>query len=259
MKLSCCVWALDLPEAEMLQEMQALGFHNIDIQPSHLRLQENRQLAAELGMSVSCLGASFGMPAGASLDNEATDLRDMAIRHIQHAIDHAAAVDADTAYLVPGTGESKTALRHFADEVEALAEFAASRDVKLAVEHFPGTALATAAATLRFIRDIAHPNLYLLYDSGHIQMSGEDPARVINEAGDRLGFVHFDDNDGVLDLHLGLLDGVMTEADLRVTLLALGAIGYGGSLSLELSPALDDALAALRRSRDILLRIMAGA
>ena len=42
-------------------------------------------------------------------------------------------------------------------------------------------------------------------------MSGEDPEAVIANAGDRLGYVHLDDNDGLSDLHWSLLEGVMTE------------------------------------------------
>ena len=64
---------------------------------------------------------------------------------------------------------------------------------------------------------------------------------------------HQDDNDGQRDLHWGLLDGVMTEASLRATFVALDQIGYSGAASLELSPALADPQAALVRSRQIVL------
>ena len=90
---------------------------------------------------------------------------------------------------------------------------------------------------------------------GHIQMRGEDPAQIIRQAGERLSYVHLDDNDGVGDLHWSLLDGVMTRDSLGSIFAALTEIGYDGGVSLELSPKLPDPFAALQASREIVLRI----
>ena len=107
--------------------------------------------------------------------------------------------------------------------------------------------------TLEFVRDIAHPNLYLLLDIGHLLITGEDPRGLIESAGDRLGYVHLDDNDGEGDLHLSLLDGVMTQDFLDATFAALNGIGYDWAVSLELNPELPDPLDAIHRSRQIIL------
>ena len=257
MELSCCVWALEMAESALLRKMRDMGFAHIDVQPGQLRGQESRDLAAELGLRVSCVGASFGMPAGAALDHAENPLRRAAVNHVAEAIEHAAELGAYTVYVVPGKDGSRDALARYADSLATLAESADGHGIKLAVEHFPGTALPSAKATLDFLSEAGQANLYLLYDSGHIQMSGEDAAAVIGAAGERLAYVHLDDNDGMRDLHLGLLDGVMREADLKATLAALTAIGYEGAVSLELSPGLDDVQGALRRSRQIVLGAMA--
>ena len=254
MKIACCIWALSLPETELLREVRELGFSWIDIQPGHLRTLESQLLAQELGLQVSCVGASFGMPAGAALDSGDRALRLASQKHIIDAIEHAADVGADTAYVVPGKDARGDALERYADSLSRLADVAGDNDIKLAIEHFPGTALSTAADTLEFIRETDHGNLYLLYDSGHIQISCEDPAAVIQNAGDQLGYIHFDDNDGINDLHLSLLEGVMTEDSLATTIDSLDGIGYQGALSLELNPKLPKVKRALRSSRDILLR-----
>lgn len=254
MKIACCVWALGGSETDALRQVSELGFDFIDIQPTHQGTLESRLLAQELDLRVSCVGASFGLPPGASLDHADADLRRAAIDQVAWAIDRAAAIGAQTAYVIPGADGKPAALERFAGALAALAGDAAAHGLKLALEHFPGTALPSASATLEFIHRIGHDNLYLLYDSGHIQMTGEDPATVIQNAGDRLGYVHFDDNDGLSDWHWSLLDGVMTEESLVATLRALDAIGYQGALSLELSPALPNPLKALKESRDTLLR-----
>lgn len=254
MRIACCIWALSGSETEILRQVRDIGFDCIDIQPTHLQSLESRLLAQELGLRVSCVGASFGLPAGASLDHLDESLRLAAIDHVGTAIEQAAEIGAGTVYVIPGNNPAPAAIEEFEKSLVSLADVAAAHAVKLAIEHFPGTALPSAGETLELIRALGHDNLYLLYDSGHIQMSGEEPASVITNAGDRLGYVHFDDNDGLSDLHWSLLDGVMTEESLAATLRALDAVDYQGAVSLELSPALANPARALGGSRDILMR-----
>lgn len=254
MSIACCIWALSESETDVLRQVREIGFDFIDIQPMHQRTVESQLLAQELGLRVSCVGASFGMPAGAALDHADSNKRGLAVDHVRSAIAHAADIGAEIAYVIPGSDAQPEALERYQDSLARLAAAAADVGIKLAVEHFPGMALPTAAETLEFIRQADQENLYLLYDSGHIQMSGEDPTTVIANAGNRLGYVHLDDNDGISDLHWSLLDGVMTDESLLATLRALDAVGYQGALSLELSPALPKPARALAKSHDHLMR-----
>ncbi len=256
MRIACCIWAFSESETETLRQVRAIGFDTIDIQPAHQRSLESRLLAQELGLGVSCVGASFGMPAGSALDSEVESQRQRAINHASSAIKHAADIGAQAAYVIPGLEASSGAIERYQRSIAQLADEAAEYEIKLAVEHFPGMALPTAGETLAFINRVNHDNLYLLYDSGHIQLSGEDPETVIKRAGDRLGYVHFDDNDGISDLHWSLLEGVMTDESLVATIQALDEIGYGGAVSLELSPQLPAVRRALATSRDMLLRAL---
>ena len=256
MEIACCIWALDGAETDTLRQTRELGFELIDIQPTHLRTLESQLLAQELGLRVSCLGATFGMPAGAALDAADESARQAAIAYCAVAIERAGSVSAQVAYVVPGRDGSRAGLERYADSLRGLATKAEALGIKLALEHFPGLALPTASQTLDFILEVGHDNLYLLYDSGHILLSGEDARTVIHSAGERLGYMHFDDNDGMSDLHWSLLDGVLTEESLLDTVRALDEIGYQGALSLELSPQLPNPAAALADSRDILLRAL---
>ena len=94
----------------------------------------------------------------------------------------------------------------------------------------------------------------LLFDIGHAQMANENPADMIALAGDRLAYVHLDDNDGENDLHLSLCDGVLTEDVLQSTFTALHSANYTGNMSLELKPDIPEPLDALKRSRTIVLK-----
>ena len=255
MYLSCCMWALTGLEDDNLAQMASLGFQWIDIQPRMLVSAETQATARHRRLQVSSVGASFDMPDGAAFDSAAKQARNSALHHVDQALAHGAALGATMAYVVPGMDKDRDALARYATSVAAAAQSAQTHGIKFCIEHFPGTALATASDTLDFISDIGHPNLYLLFDIGHIQMAGEDPAAIVRQAGPRMGYVHLDDNDGQGDLHWSLLDGVMTNDSLKQTFIALDDIGYNGAISLELNPQLSDPLEALKQSREIVISV----
>ncbi len=253
MVLSCCTWALSAAEDEILAALRTEGLRWVDVRPFAHAGKQGTDGLRDAGLSVSCVAASVALPEDVSLDSADAKISAAAIEHAIRGLDHASHLQAKTAYLIPDLDTSTKALARFAQALETLAEQAAQRGMRLCIEHAPGRALPTAADTLQFVRDIAHPNLYLLLDIGHLLMTSENPDGVIASAEDRLGYVHLDDNDGVGDLHLSLLDGVMTQDFLDSTFAALEGIGYDSAVSLELNPDLPDPLEAIRRSRQIIL------
>src|SRR5262249_13957878 len=98
-----------------------------------------------------------------------------------------------------------------------------------------------------------------LLDVGHCLITREDPAAVIARAGRRLCYVHFDDNDGVSDLHLPLLARRWTEARLAAVADALRASGYRGPLALELSPENPGRAEAFDEGKALLAQLLRGA
>ena len=253
MYLSCCVWALTASAESAITDMRTLGFRWIDIRPGFLEAPNMQALADANSLKVSSVAASYGLPDNAALDSLDQGVRENGLAHVEQVVSNCAALGGGVVYFVPGTNDSQDALSCYADSLADAADSAAAYDVRLCIEHFPGTALPTAAATLNFINAIDHPNLGLLLDIGHVQISGENPTDVIRQAGERLIYVHLDDNDGLGDLHWALLDGVLTAETLRGTFSALQDIGYSGAVSLELSPQLSDPFQALKRSRQIVI------
>ena len=251
-ELSSCAWALTGPEEDALDTLSQIGFRSVDIQAKTFQSPQARTRIQDLGFSVRCLGLSFNMDDGAALDGTTPAARQAALDHCRESLDHAAALGIGTTYVVPG--EDSTALPHFTTTLIQVADFAAERGICVGVEHFPGKALPTASGTLDYLADLGHPNLYLLLDSGHLQISKEDPATVIAAAGDRLSYVHLDDNDGEGDLHWSLLDGVLTENELDAIFAALELSPYNGPVSLELNPNLPAPTTALSKSRTITLQ-----
>lgn len=272
MRLSCCIWALDEGTGpyrlwrrygrqranldQSLKQVAAMGFRNVDICPSMLSDEGSQSVLKNLNLRVSCISASHEAPARSTFDSDdAADLDPM-VAHVNAAVLHAARLGAEFTYVVPGKPIDDHSLSRHAKHYAKLAALGEKQGVRIGIEHFPETILPTVKATLDFIRDIGHPNLYLLFDLGHAQISNEDPAGVLPLAGDRLGYIHLDDNDGERDLHLPLTDGIQTEESLERFFKALEDVGYNGALSLEMMPTLPDPLDAIRRGREIVERFV---
>ncbi|MCY3553952.1 MAG: sugar phosphate isomerase/epimerase [Gemmatimonadetes bacterium] len=245
MTISCCTWALNGPEADALTAIAGTGLRQIDHRPFDFRSAESRRLISDLELTPACMATGFGMPEHAALDAADADARDAAIEHTRRALEYAHETGIRRAYVLPGEIGDAESLNRYGESVTGLAGVAAGYGIKLCIEHFPGKALATVRDTLDYIAKLGHDNLYLLFDIGHAQISKEDPADSVAAAGDRLGYFHLDDNDGVSDLHWALCDGVLTRDVLKRTLATLDHIGYDGPVSLEMNPGLPDPLAAI--------------
>ncbi len=103
--------------------------------------------------------------------------------------------------------------------------------------------------TMRLLDSAGSDGLFALLDLGHLLLTGEDPAATVRMLGDRLGYVHVDDNDGKSDVHYGLLEGVLSERTLFSFLDALDASNYDGPLAIEIKSDLASPLKSLLRSR----------
>lgn len=256
MYISCCSWALAGPDDQILAQLANIGFQLIDFRPFDFHSDVAQSKMRSLKLTPSCMATAFGMPEGASLDSADTAALTAARNHIIDALGYAARLGMTRAYLLPGLDADTQPMRRYAESLRILGDCAYEHGIRLCIEHFPGRSLPTVQATLDFIEDIGHPGLNLVLDVGHAQISREDPVEAIAKAGDRLAYVHLDDNDGVDDLHWALGDGVMTLGELRRTLEALQGSSYDGPVSLELHPTLPDPVDALTRSLDLVCQII---
>lgn len=241
------------------RQAAALGFRYVDVVGLAERPAAHLDALADTGLLVSCAAVGRGLPGGNTLDAALIERRRAAVEEVKRQVADAARLGATHCYVVPGLDTGADALRRFADSCAELADYAAGRMVRLCVEHVPGRALPTAAATLTWLDELRHENLLLLLDTGHCLMTGEEAADIVRRAGARLGYVHCDDNDGVGDLHWPLLTGRLTRDGLRALCAALRSVGYRGPLSLELSPNNADPVAGLRDGKELLEGIMSEA
>ena len=238
-------------ETSMLECMGELGFQHVDIQPNMQHSAASCSTLKEHQLKVACMSLSFFAPDKGTLHSKDPAAVNPLMDYLKAGIDHTAHLGIDRAYVVPGKANDVISLTDIAPHYAELAEYSAKKGVKIGIEHFPETALPTVKSTLEFIEQVNHPNLYLLFDIGHAQISNEDPADLLPDAGDRLLYVHLDDNDGKEDLHLSLTEGVQTRKDLESLFTVLENMNYSGPVSLELHPMLPDPFQALKESKQI--------
>jgi sugar phosphate isomerase/epimerase len=247
--ISTLLTSLPMDFVPAVRQVAALGFTHVDLVALAERPAEHLDVLAETGLLVSCASVGRGLPNHQTLDAANLEDRRAALAIVERHIADSARLGATHCYLVPGQDASCAALARFVDACVLLADFASQRQLRLCIEHCPGKALPSVAATLSWLTETAHENLSLLLDVGHCLISVEDPATAIRCAGPRLGYVHLDDNDGAGDLHWPLLAGRLTEEKLSAALAALSAISYEGALTLELSAQNGDPIAALRQGK----------
>lgn len=244
-----------LPEA--IAAIAQLGFRWIDVPPT--ADPTARRALHDRDLQVACVGLERSPPYEVDLAAEDDALRRRSVTYFLEAIARTAELNAPAAYVTPPVASDASTLGRWSESLIALADCAQTHRVRLCVEHFPRRALPTVTATLEFLDDMNHSALALLIDVGHCLISKEDAAAALIASGKRLGYLHFDDNDGVDDLHWALLDGRLTEAQVAAVIGAQQSAAYDGAICIELSPTLEQPLENLRRSRDILKRCAAGA
>jgi sugar phosphate isomerase/epimerase len=252
--ISALLTSLPLDFEPAVRQAAALGFRHVDLVALSERPPAHVDALADADVLVSCCPIGRGLPDAQTLDAPMRADRVAALDTMKRHIGDAARLGATNAYIIPGLDADAHGLDRFAEACALLADFAAQRMVKLCVEHIPGRALPTAAGTLAWLETIGHPNLFLLVDVGHCLISGEDPAAIVAQAASRLGYIHFDDNDGAGDLHWPLLTGRLTQESLHAVLDALPKAGYRDALALELNPENADPEAALREGKELLER-----
>ena len=251
-EISACAWCLTTPAPESAQRLKAAGFDLVDLRPDCWTGIRDRAHLGELGLQISCAGITpVTLAPGLSLDTLATPDAGRALPYYIGALQRAAALGAKWAYMVTPVqrvGTSPAYLR----SVARLADEAATVGLKLCVEPHPGRALSNYSEVMRFLDAAGAANLYALLDLGHMPLVGEDIPATVRMLGERIGYVHVDDNDGKTDRHFGLLEGAIKPAALYAFLDALAATPYRGPLAIELNKGLPNPVSSLVASRDFL-------
>lgn len=195
------------------------------------------------------------------LEEEPAD-RDVRIAHTKAAIRLASVLGANTLSLQPGgpmigTGLSREAAgRRFAEGIAIVLPAACDAGVTLAIEPEPGLFIQTTREYLEWKKAFFpdEPLVRMNFDVGHAFCVGEDPAAVASELAGEYVHVHLEDiADTRVHQHLVPGQGVIDFPELFD---ALDAASYGGWVTVELYPFLDDAAGVAQRAMKYLSKIL---
>lgn len=83
--------------------------------------------------------------------------------------------------------------KRFIDGLEKLGELANEKSMKLVYHHHMGTTVQTTEEIDKLMKDTDPEKVSLLYDTGHLVCSGEDPLYILEKYFERIKHVHFKD------------------------------------------------------------------
>lgn len=194
----------------------------------------------EAGVGVSCLNAYGGdIAAGERGFCNLPERDDDTLGAVIAALALAERVDCPCVNVLPGrfvpTRPPGDQLTHAAELYRRLGALAATADRTIVIEPIneldvPGYLTPTPAATAAFLREVADPNVRMLFDAYHCARGGGDPFEDVQTYAGLIAHVQYADAPG---------RGGPGTGDVPIAhfVAALAAAGYRGAVGLEYAPA----------------------
>lgn len=198
----------DVPILALIDRVADAGYRGIELNAETLPWagphvtpdtppQERRTIRATCaarGLAIPAIGAHVEMVG------ESAEARQAAIRFVEGCIDLASDLACPFVHVLSGpqaSGASYDASwRWFADAVARCASHADSRGVGLGVEAIAGHLFHATDDYHRLFHDLPGSTIFVNFDPSHLEVQGENPARVPDELGDRIRHVHLKDGKG---------------------------------------------------------------
>ena len=251
---------------DAIDQVIKAGFDGIDIwcgRPHLFRQDFSKQEIQKLRQKIedSNLQIASLMPAfyryPFSLSSPIEEVRIDSIAYMKDCINNAENIGANRVLVVPTRslfGQSVEDARSlFMDSLEKVCSYASQLGIMLGLEILNPQLtdyMATSTDAIRMIRELNHPCLGVIIDTGHLNLTGEKQDTVLRTLGDTLLQVHINDNNGKEQQNSIPGDG---NFDFENLLALLRQNGYDDFLSLELGwhysfepfPSVCQALSAL--------------
>lgn len=245
----------DVEYAEMVRRAARAGADAVGFRPWYdEHLDEVVDAAAAANVDVAYL--SGGSPSVEGPEYPLIDpaSRDEAVEDIERAIDVAASVDSTFLNVIPGRRTETLdpavqhaaivdALRQVADRAERSSVTVLVEPVNTAVDH-PGMFLTSSYEGYKIIDAVDSPNVKLLYDVYHQQITQGNLVANVREHVDQIGHVHVGDVPGRHEPGTG-------EINYPNVFSGLADAGYDGYVGCEFEP-LGDPESAIRDVRSML-------
>ena len=116
------------------------------------------------------------------------------------------------------------------DFYKKLIPYAENYNIQIAIENIPDCITETPKGLLELIGLLDSEVFTICYDVGHANISGQDPADMIQALGSHIGCTHIHDNDGLHDSHTLPYYG---KIDWERVMCAFAEVGYSGNINYE--------------------------
>lgn len=229
---------------DVIRQAKEYGYDGVEIQlrnPETLDRERVLACCRETGMEVCAIstGLEYTMN-GLSMIDDDIKKRQEARRRLFLDVELAAEFGCPVIIgcirgNIPENGVREIYVERFREEMQALADKAAAHGVTIvleAINFYVNNYLNTVHDTLAFISSLDRDNVKIHIDTHHMVIEEKDLVASIMAAGDRIGYVHFAENNR---LYPGA--GSIRYMEVMGT---LKAIGYRGYASLEIVPVPDE-------------------
>ncbi len=233
-------------ERDLLQKMQASGIGYLELTDYHPGFDYADEAAfAKLKAAVDALDLQIAtlhahlhyLDPTCALTASTPTVRAHLLSSYRQAIDAFASIGGGILVThdhgVPEVGEAdhEDALTALIENLEAIGRYAATRNVRVAVENLTSGYFSDPLNLLALVEDVDAENLGICIDTGHRNLHG-DPAHALRVVGQKLFTVHIHDNHGERDDHL-----LPTRGNIAwpAVLQTLAEVEYTGIFMYELS------------------------
>ena len=246
MRISYCTWGMrEIPIEEALPAVAEIGYQGIELAvtrgwPTEIyslddaKRKQIKELLAENNLALSAIAGHCSMCETDPEKNEAN------MRRLRDSIDLAAELRQEgelaiMASLVGGHEDDWGKLKNLvAERVQALGDYAAQRDVILAVEPHSGTCLDLPRKALWLVETLNHPSVMLNFDCSHFDIVGLPIEDYVPQLAPYSVHTHVKDQIGIYPNFKFLTPG-SGPFDFVAYLKAMHEAGYRGFVGMEVS------------------------
>ncbi len=258
--LSVMLWTVftGLPFEQRLEKVAEAGYRNIELVGEYEKWTEEDFKRANAKRKE--LGISFDCTAGVKHGVSVPDHRSALLDELRSMLPIMARIDCPTMILLSGNrvpGMSREVQhRCCVDTLQAAAKLAEGRSINgqplrllletIDPEENPKYYLTEIAEALEVVQEVDHPQVQLLYDFYHEQISAGNLIAKLEKSISHLGLVHVADVPGRHEPGTG-------EINYENIFRKLAELNYTGMVAMEFHPT-GDPVAQLRAARDMALR-----
>ena len=250
--MNMLLWTTDVNESHdvVLEQLKSFGYDGVELPIFDMDVGKFTQLGKKLddvGLERTAVTVS---PAEANPISDSAKIRAIAVDHLKQAIDACHAVGV-TLLCGPfhsaigefsGQGPTEDEWKYGKATLSQVADYAKDAGVMLVLEslnRFECYFLNCVADTSRFVREVDHPNLKMMYDTFHAHIEEQDVVDAIKTCADQMVHVHISENNRSTPGE--------GQVDWKITFATLKEINYDGWMVVEaFGLALPDLAAATK-------------